>query len=146
MELSAALKLLISFALGAAIGLEREVHEQNDEHPEKTAIIGLRTFALITALGTTVGLLYQDYMGIFLTVSVTIMTLLITHYILHSRLTDDIGITTEIAVIFSYLVGVLVGINVFPIQLTIALTVVLILLLSYKEQIKNVVQDIQKKN
>lgn len=145
MELAAAFKILIALALGAAIGLEREVHEQNDEHPQKTAIIGLRSFALITLLGTISGLLYKNYTGIFFIISISFMLLLLVHYIIDTWHTKDSGITTELATIFSYLIGVLIGINIFPIQLTIALTVVLILLLSYKDKIKDIIQDIQKR-
>lgn len=144
MELEAAFKIIISIALGAAIGLEREVHEKNDEHPETGAIIGLRSFALITGLGTVTGFIFKDFNLLAAIIAATVMALLLIHYALNSIQTKDIGITTELAVIFSFIIGVLIAINAFPTQLTIALTVILILILSYKERIKSFVDDVEK--
>lgn len=146
MELSAAFKLIISLALGAAIGLEREVHERHDKAPEAAnkAFIGLRTFSLITALGTVSALLYPTNIALSLTITITFMALLLAHYILNCWVYKDIGITTELAVIFGYIIGQSIGLSLFPIQLIIAITVVLILILSYKEKIKDFTNDIEQ--
>lgn len=146
MEIAPVFKILISLAMGAAIGLEREVHERTDKSPESSniAMIGLRSFALITSLGAIAGILYTKYMGVFALISISVMLLLLIHYAFGSWMTKDTGVTTELAVIFSYIIGVLIGIGLFPIQLTIALTVVLILILSFKDKIKDLIDDIEK--
>lgn len=151
MELTTAIKLLISLAIGAAIGLEREVHERHEPHgPEEPkhaskAYIGVRTFSLITALGTISGLLYHDYFSIFLSITIAFFSLTIVHYILNSWLSKDIGTTTEMATIFCYLIGLFIGLEVFPTILTIAIGVVLMLILATKSQIEGIVADVQRR-
>ena len=56
MELSEPVKLLVSFAIGAVIGLERQINENrggNKKYP--VSLLGLRTFALVSTLGTIAG-------------------------------------------------------------------------------------------
>lgn len=151
MELTTALKLLISLAIGAAIGLEREVHEKNEKHgPDEPkhaskAYIGVRTFSLITALGAIAGLLYTNYLTIFLVISIGFLTLTIVHYSFSSWFSKDIGFTTELATIFCYLIGMFIGLEVFPTILTIAIGVVLMLILATKSQIEVIVADVQRR-
>lgn len=146
MELQIAYSLLISLALGAAIGLEREVHENNDASPEASnqILLGVRSFALITSLGTIAALLYKDYLTLSLIISSAYIILLLLHYAFNSLHTKDIGITTELAAIFAFVIGQMIGLEVFPVQLIVAITVVVILILSYKDHIKGVTEDIQK--
>lgn len=142
---SLAIKLFIGLALGAVIGLEREVHEKRKHHEtiKPTALFGLRSFSLITVLGVIVGALYPQLPGIALLIAGAYFVLLLIAYVLDSKQSQDPGITTELAMIFSFVIGILLTVSFFPIQLTIALTIVLILLLSQKEQIKNVVENIR---
>jgi uncharacterized membrane protein (DUF4010 family) len=148
MELSVGLKILISLVIGAALGLEREVHERHedenkkDPHEAGIAFIGVRTLSLTTALGAISGLLYTDYFGLFLTITITFMALILIHYAISSLLTKDIGVTTEIATIYSYLIGLFIALEVFPIMLTFAITILLMLILANKEKVKTVVQDV----
>lgn len=151
MELTTAFKLLISLAIGAAIGLEREVHERHEEHESDApkhaskSYVGVRTFALITALGSIAGLLYHDYFSIFLIISIAFLTLTVVHYAFSSWFSKDIGTTTEFATIFCYLIGLFIGLEVFPTILTIAIGVVLMLILASKSQIETVVADVQRR-
>lgn len=141
------IKLIISFALGAVIGLEREINEQKDikgDTKGKQAVLGLRTFALVSGLGAITGLLFATnplFAGI---ITAAFFVLLMIFYIFDSRLTLDPGITTEISVIYSYLIGFLIVTNTLPIQVVAAITVVLVLLMSRKEDIKNFIQDIRR--
>lgn len=141
------LKLVISFALGAVIGLEREINEQKDikgDTKGKQAVLGLRTFALVSGLGAITGLLFTTnplFAGI---ITAAFFVLLMIFYIFDSRLTLDPGITTEISVIYSYLIGFLIVTNTQPVQVITAITVVLVLLMSRKEDIKNFIQDIRR--
>lgn len=140
-----AFKLLIGFALGAVIGLEREVNEKRLQNVaiKPTALIGLRSFSLITALGVITGFLYQFMPGLAILIGAVLFLLLLLFYTLDSWQSKDVGITTELGMIFSFVVGVLLSIEIVPIQLVVALTVVLVLLLSQKQKIKDVVEDIK---
>ena len=145
MFLSIPLKLALSLILGAVIGLEREAYEKKIA-PKQGSIVGslgVRTFALITALGGIAGLLRQDFFSLFLTINITFMLLLLAYYVLGSILLKDNGITTEIAIIFAYLIGVFIALEVFPIQLILAMTVILILILSRKQEIRTIIAGIK---
>lgn len=132
-------KLAISLIIGAVIGLERESH---DHSPVKhrgvvvPGLIGIRTFALLTSLGTIAGLMLKDFFPVFVVISAAFITLLISYYILHSFLTKDTGFTTELGVIFSFLIGIIIAIEIFPIQFTLAFSVILVLILSRKADIQ----------
>lgn len=146
MELSVGIKLLISLALGAAIGLEREVHEKYDPDDEQElGFLGVRSFSLITALGAVAGLLFDQYFSLSLLISTSFMSLLMIHYIFSSYFTKDIGITTELAVIFSFLLGMFIALEIMPMQLIVAITVVLIVILSNKDKISSFTKDINRR-
>lgn len=141
-----AVKLLLAFVLGAVIGLERELNERKVQVPGKkpVAILGLRSFALMSTLGAFAGFLASDLAFFSILITVMFMLLLLTFYIFDTLNTKDTGITTELAGIFSYLLGFSIAVAVIPIQLVLATTVILILLLSRKEEIKSAVQDIRR--
>lgn len=142
---SVAFILLIGLALGAVIGLEREVNEKSkqNETMKPTALVGLRSFSLITVLGVVTGLLYPLVPGLSMLIGSVFFLLLLVFYILNTLQTKDPGITTELAMVFSFVIGVLLAIPTFSIQLTIAITVVVTLLLSQKTKIKNAVNEIK---
>jgi uncharacterized membrane protein (DUF4010 family) len=146
MSLPVPLMLLLSLVIGAVIGLERESYEDSVKIPgrNKVGSLGVRTFSLITLLGTTAGLLRPDYFTLFLTINITFMLLIVAYYIVGSFLTGDNGITTEIAVVFAYLIGLFLSLEIFPVQLIIAMAVVLILVLSYKQKVHSFVAGITR--
>ncbi|MFA5770056.1 MAG: MgtC/SapB family protein [Patescibacteria group bacterium] len=146
MNLPIIVKLILSLLLGMAIGLERESYELQIDKTKRSGIgsLGIRSFALITTLGTVAALLIQNYFSLFLIISVTFSILLVSYYILGSLEAKDNGLTTELAVFWSYLIGVLVGLNVFPVQLIVAMTVILMLILSLKQKIKLFVSGIKQ--
>lgn len=139
-------RILLAFLCGGVIGIEREVNEKtgNDSRGEKTAIVGLRSFSLIGALGAIVGFLAVSLGGLALLIAGAFFLLMLIYYILDSQATKDPGITTELAMIYSFVLGLLLSLSSFPIQLTLAITVVLMLLLSQKTKIKSVMQGIKK--
>ena len=140
--LSVPIKLFLSLLIGAAIGLEREsydqFHNQNTQNKpiDHKGSLGVRTFALITTLGSLSGLLRPDFPDLFITVNIVFLVLLIAYYVTGSLFLKDNGITTEMAIIFSYLIGIFIALDIFPIQLILALTVVLILILSQKDTVR----------
>lgn len=146
MELSIVIKLLLSLLLGMAIGLERESYELQTDKTKRSGVgsLGIRSYALITTLGAVSAILFQSYFSIFLIISITFCILLIAYYILGSLTTKDNGLTTELAIFWSYLIGVFIGLNIFPIQLTIAMVVILMLIMSLKRKIKLFVANIKQ--
>lgn len=146
-ELTEPLKLIIAFIVGAVIGLEREDSDQTliDRKKNIYAPLGIRTFSLVALLGCISGLLFAKYALLAIFLSVIVGILLVVYYIFHSYTSKDIGITTEIALLYSYVLGLLIAIELLPITLTLSIAVVLLLMLSRKEQIKGFVADIQKK-
>lgn len=139
-------KITLALVLGAVLGLEREVNEKKlDKYQGKpTAIIGLRTFSLISLLGTIAGLLYDKFFGLSLIIGGAFLILLIVFYIIDALETKEQGITTEIAMIFSFVIGLVLALELLPVHLLLAVTVIVVLLLSQKERIKDVVEDIKK--
>ncbi len=141
-----ALKLLLSLAIGAAIGLEREAHETPNKIDKDGSVhsVGVRTFALITTFGTLTGLLIQDFFIFFLITTGAFFSLVIAYYILQSIQSKDRGFTTELSIFFSYLIGVFIATNFIPLQLIFAIVVILIMILSRKEDIKNILFKISR--
>lgn len=141
------IKFILSFILGALIGLEREINEKKEistEDGKKTAVLGLRSFSLITGLGTICGLLYTQFLFFSIILASLFGLILLIFYYLDSSKEKDVGLTTEIAVIYSFVIGFLISVGVLPIQLIIAITVVVILLMSRKKNIKSIVEEIKQ--
>jgi len=143
MELNAAFKLMIAIAVGAAIGLEREIHQKNDHHKNRSgALIGMRTFALTTLLGSIAGLLNTQQFVLSSIISATFLLLITINYAISSYISRDTGITTELAAAISYVVGFLIAIDFLPMPIVLSIAVVLMLILAYKDQVKNVVEEL----
>lgn len=139
-------QLFLAVVLGGVIGLEREVNEKKQASPEGklSAIVGVRSFSFVALLGAIIGLLYFEFTNLSLLFGGAFLLLLLMFYHHDSTNTKDAGITTELALIFSFIIGNLLTLQVLPVQLILAITVVVILLLSQKEKIKHVVEDIRK--
>lgn len=142
-------KLLLSFLLGAVLGLEREVNAKKDLRGDKTnqkiAVLGLRSFSLVAGLGSLTALIMTQFPLMAAILSGSFFVLLIMYYFFDSSFSKDSGITTELGVFFSFLIGFLISANLLPVQVVVALTVVVILLLSRKEYIKSLLEDVQKR-
>lgn len=138
-------KILLAFLLGAVIGMEREVSKNSGIYKGKNlpAILGIRTFSLVTVLGAISGILYVSFMPLALIISAAFFLILIVFYFLDSSSTKDHGITSEIALMYSYVIGILLTLDVIPVQLTLAITVGVILLLSQKRFIKTQIKNVQ---
>jgi len=144
MEFSEVIKILLAFVLGGLVGLEREINEKRDIGKSKpTAILGIRSFALIGALGAVSAFLYTSNAFFGGLIAGAFVLLLLLFYVFDSRATKDFGITTEIAAIFTFLIGILLALDALPIQIILAISVLLIVLLSKKDEIKSAVEDIK---
>lgn len=138
-------KFLIAFTVGAVIGLERE--SQDELNSKSTRIeaphnVGVRTFSFIALLGTLAGVASHTVPLLFILLSASVFLLILAYYVIQSRLTKDVGFTTELALIYSYLVGVAIAIEFIPIQLTLAISVIVIILLSVKTRLKTIIEGI----
>lgn len=143
MELAISLKLLIALLIGAAIGLEREIHQKNNNHKNRSgALLGVRTFSLATLLGAIAGLLQGEYFIFSTLITAAFLLVILVNYAVSSFISKSSGITTELAAITSYIIGLLIALEVFPMTLTLSLAVVLMIILAYKDQVKDVVEDI----
>ena len=98
MDLVAAQQLLISLGLGMLVGLQRERVE--------TSLGGIRTFPLVTLLGTVCGQLAQLHGGwIVATGFVSLTALLFLSNLPRLRAGEGSGLTTEVAVLLLYALG-----------------------------------------
>jgi len=91
--------LAISLGLGLLVGLQRERVD--------APLAGIRTFSLITILGTLSGLLAQTYTGWVIVgglIAVS-LTIIIGNFIERRNESKPSGITTEIAILVMYLLG-----------------------------------------
>jgi len=94
-------KFLVSIALGAFLGTEREISKSR--LGEKVA--GVRTFALITLLGTILAHLSGRYPYVLVVGAAAFMLLVIAGYWKIGM--GDVGITTEVGAIMAFFIGVL---------------------------------------
>ena len=145
--LSIPIKLLLSLVLGAVIGLERESYEKKIDKTSVSGVgsLGVRSFSLITTLGALAGIVYTAYPSLYLIISITFSALLIAYYIIGSIFIKDNGITTELAIFFSFLIGIFISLEVLPVQLIIAIVIVLVGIMTIKEKLHVFVSDINSK-
>lgn len=136
-----ATKLLLSILFGAAIGLEREGSQQG-----VGSAGGVRTYSLIALLGAICGLFYiNNLQDLSILLAIIFLAMLVVYYAINSYYTKDFGMTSELAIIFTFIIGLLAVINIIPLQLVVTIFVVLVLILSLKSKIKQVVEGISNK-
>jgi uncharacterized membrane protein (DUF4010 family) len=118
-------KILISLALGALIGIEREKRM-------KESFAGFRTFMLVCLFGLISSYLSNIFSNAILLISFFAITIL-SALNFYKRVIYKIGkgITTEIAFFLTFLIGVIIYYESYPyiISLTLAFSLTLILLL-----------------
>jgi uncharacterized membrane protein (DUF4010 family) len=124
MDWTIAQQLMVSLGLGMLIGLQRERSD--------SAIGGIRTFPLITLLGTICGLLARDYGGwIVVAGFLSLSLLLFIPNIPRVKNGTASGMTTEVAVLLLYALGAYLVVG--PILLVVAVGGVVALLLHWKQ-------------
>ena len=97
-------RLFLALAIGLLFGLERGWHAR--ERDEGARIAGVRTFALTGLLGGISGWLVTITSPIFLAaVLLALAGLLAVSYWLRARSDDDLGLTTEIALLLTFVLG-----------------------------------------
>ena len=104
MMLNILLSFIISLLIGLLIGIERE-----RSHPEGTQFIGVRTFTVLSLLGTLVASLNQ--VGLTITASAFVFCMLLLNYFRSTSNMEkeiDIGIVTEITAGITFCLGYMV--------------------------------------
>jgi len=126
--------LAIALGLGLLVGIERE--------RTAPAMAGVRTFALITVLGTVSALLAQAYGGgVLVAATVAVVTFLVVGNLIQLRRDEaDPGLTTEVAALLMFGVGAMVATTYRA--AAIVLTGTVALLLHWKRPLHRLVEHI----
>lgn len=95
------LKFLIALALGALIGIERERKQEGAE------FAGIRTFILISIMGTISAYLSQFFPYFWIVAFAGLVVLVGMSYLVTTRKNGDVGITTEVAAFLTFALGLL---------------------------------------
>ncbi|MBD3203397.1 DUF4010 domain-containing protein [Candidatus Woesearchaeota archaeon] len=134
-------KFIVSLALGALIGIEREKTQQEQKIRD---IAGIRTFMIITLMGTISAYLSSLYTESILIVIIPCFTLFILlGYYLSSTTKKEIGLTTELSAFTAFLIGVLIYVS--PKEIPILLTIAVTLLLSFRFHLHYFVRQLKHK-
>ncbi|MEM5802035.1 MAG: DUF4010 domain-containing protein [Candidatus Aenigmatarchaeota archaeon] len=135
-------KILLSLAIGALIGLERERRARGREF-----FAGVRTFMLVALFGLLSGFLSQlieNFLPIYIGLFGIIGFAMASYLIEYSRI-KVVGMTTEIAFIITYLIGILLFFENLPYFLSISLGILLTLILISKESLHKFARHLTKK-
>lgn len=129
--------------IGALIGLEREFYQQKQGTPD---FAGIRTFSLITLLGSVTAFLVDDF-GLILA-ALALGGLILMTTVSYSgaleRTESEPGITTEVAAILTFLYGVLVmGEHA---TVAIALAVITSFLLALKGRLHGAIRNMSSED
>lgn len=136
--ISIIINFILALLFGAAIGLERESSKQGTGSAG-----GIRTHSLIALLGALCGVFYINNLTVLaILIASVFFIMLISYYIINSLAAKDFGMTSELAIFFTFLIGLLPMLNIMSLQLIVALFVVVVLILSLKEKTKKMVAGI----
>lgn len=140
-EIEIFLQLGLALAIGLLLGLERGWHGRTEDEGDRIA--GIRTFALTGMLGGVSGWL-ADLMAPSLPAFALLALggLLALSYWLRLREDDDLGLTTEVALLLTFVLGVasVIG-DMAPVA---AVAVVAAILLSMKPTLHHWVRQIER--
>lgn len=123
-------KLLISLAIGALVGIEREMRGRGE------LVEGIRTFILISLLGTLSGYFSETVIGNqYLIFIGFILVGILTIYGYRAKVlkTKHLGLTTEIAVLLTFVIGLLIYYDQYPYFLSVSMGIILTFILVSKE-------------
>ena len=139
MHIDIVLKFLIALAIGALIGIERERKQIN-----KSEFAGIRTFILIALFGILSAYINEVYPNFLVISFLGLIVLVGVSYMISTRETGDIGITTEVVALLTFILGALCytdeGIRIAPI-----FAIIITALLATKSYIHKFVRKISEK-
>lgn len=139
MEISLIMKFLISFAIGALIGTERERKQSKIKE-----FAGIRTFMFIAVFGTSSAFLSTFYPNFILIAFLGLAAMVGLSYMTSTREIGDIGITTEVVALLTFILGALCftdeGLQIVPI-----LAIIITTLLAVKPYLHTFARKISQK-
>lgn len=104
LEYEVLIQILASLVVGLLIGIERGWSERKEDEGDRVA--GLRTFSLIGLLGGVWAQLSEIIETWVLVVAfLAVVALIVTSHIIGTRETEDIGVTTEFAMMLTFSLG-----------------------------------------
>ncbi len=128
--------LFLAAIFGALLGLGRE--SSVDKDVEVTS--GVRTFTLVSLMGAFAGVFYlQESVSSFLVVSFSVTVLVIAYYVVSSLKSGHVGVTTELALLYTFFIGFLTITQFLSTQIIVALVVVALLILSLRDQARKLI-------
>ena len=132
MELAIAQRLAVALAIGFVIGAERGWEQRDAPQGSRTA--GVRTFALTSLLGGVASLLATRLgPGVLAVAFAALAGLAIASYAVTARPPDDVGLTTEVALLVAFGLGALAGAGV-AVE-SVAAAVVVAAILGFKREL-----------
>ncbi|MFH0875229.1 MAG: MgtC/SapB family protein [archaeon] len=134
-------RLLVSLALGALIGIEREKTQQLQKARD---IAGIRTFMLISLMGSLSVYLSEFFTEWFAIVSLICFTLffLMAYYFRYVT-RKEVGLTTEFSAIVTYFIGIIAFCS--KIEHAISVTIFVALILSFRIFLHQMVRKLNRK-
>lgn len=143
MELLMFEKILLSLAIGALVGIEREWRAKGS----REIFAGVRTFMLVCLFGVLtpyIAQLVYSMWPIYIGMTAIVGAMLIGYYI-NFKKSSAIGLTTELAFILTYFIGVLLFFELAPYFMSIALGIILTLILFSRESLHGFAHRLTKK-
>lgn len=116
-------KILLGMLVGALIGLERE-------HSKKGKFVGVRTFALISLMGTLLVLISEQYFGTMWLVLLGVIfsgIFSVGYYFSGVLKKNPMGFTTSIVIMISFLLGTMIGYGMFFEVIFLSISIAMIL-------------------
>jgi uncharacterized membrane protein (DUF4010 family) len=131
-EILVFMDFLIAMALGALIGMEREMAMWKSGN---YGFAGVRTFVLITLLGALIAYISKSvgqYSLVFVAIAFVAFAILIsTSYYVTARFNKKIGATTEVTALLAFIIGVMCMYDMKT--LAVAITIMITTLLAFKK-------------
>jgi len=122
-------KILLSLAIGALIGIEREKRVKGETAE------GLRTFILVAIMGTLSAYLSFDFLSspIPIFISLVVVGILVTLGYIEKIKHHHFGLTTEMAFLITYLLGLFIYFDNSPYYFSVSMGIILAFILFAKE-------------
>lgn len=143
MELLIFEKIILSLAIGALIGVEREWHAKKSND----IMAGMRTFMLVSVLGLMTSYISSMFSSnIFIYIGLAaVASAMVAGYCINFKKTGSMGLTSELAFLLTYVIGVILFFEESPFFLSISLGVILTIVLFFREPMHRFVKQRTKK-
>ena len=141
MEVDILFEILLSLALGALIGIERERRAKGE------IFAGVRTFMFVSLFGYLTAFLtkiFESMVTVYIGLASIVSFAILNHFLTYKKI-RRIGVTTEMAFIVAYLIGIFVFFDSFPYLLPVSLGIITTLILFSREAAHKFAKHLTKK-